>query len=61
MIIGHMDRVVQLTVAQGPGCDYYDRKRAEGKTSKEAIRALKRQISDVVFRTLVADARRAAG
>ena len=26
---------------------YYDRKVAEGKTSKEAIRALKRQLSDV--------------
>ena len=36
---------------------YYDRKVAEGKTSKEAIRALKRQLSDVVYRHLVADAR----
>jgi hypothetical protein len=35
----------------------YDRKVAEGKTSKEAIRALKRRISDVVYRHLVADAR----
>lgn len=40
---------------------YYDRRIEEGKTSKEAIRALKRQISDVVYRHLVADARRAAG
>jgi len=31
---------------------------AEGKTSKEAIRALKRRISDVVYRRLVADAQR---
>ncbi len=36
---------------------FYDRKVAEGKTSKEAIRALKRRISDVVYRHLVADAR----
>ena len=36
---------------------YYDRKVAEGKTSKEAVRALKRQLSDVVYRHLVADAR----
>jgi transposase len=36
---------------------YYDRKVAEDKTSKEAIRALKRQLSDVVYRHLVADAR----
>lgn len=37
---------------------YYDRKRAEGKSSKEAIRCLKRQISDAVYRHLVADAQR---
>jgi transposase len=40
------------------GREYYDRKRAEGKSAKEAIRALKRQISNVVYRALVADARR---
>lgn len=39
------------------GRDYYDRKRSEGKNAKEAIRALKRQLSNVVYRTLVADAR----
>jgi len=37
---------------------YYDRKRAEGKNTKEAIRALKRQLSNVIYRALVADARR---
>ena len=42
----------------GPGRDYYERKIAEGKTQKEAIRALKRQISDVVYRQLVRDAQR---
>ena len=31
---------------------------AEGKTTKEAIRALKRRLSDVIYRHLVADARR---
>ena len=41
-----------------PGREYYDRKLGEGKSSKEAIRALKRQISNVVYRALVADARR---
>ena len=40
------------------GRQYYDRKRAEGKNAKEAIRALKRQISNVIFRALVADAHR---
>ena len=44
----------------GPGRDYYDRKRAEGKSSKEAIRALKRRLSDIVYRTMNADARRAS-
>jgi transposase len=40
------------------GREYYDRKRAEGKNTKEAIRALKRQLSNVIYRTMVADARR---
>ena len=43
------------------GRDYYDRKRAEGKNSKEAIRALKRQLSNVIYRALVADTRRSTG
>jgi transposase len=41
-----------------PGRVYYERKRAEGKTKKEAMRALKRRISDVVYRQLLADTRR---
>ncbi len=41
-----------------PGRAFYDRKIAEGKTSKEAIRALKRRLSDVIYRHLVTDARR---
>jgi transposase len=39
------------------GRAFYDRKVAEGKTSKEAVRALKRRLSDVVYRHLVTDAR----
>jgi len=42
----------------GPGRDYYERKLAEGKTHKEALRSLKRQISDVVYRQLRIDAGR---
>ena len=42
----------------GPGRDYYERKLAEGKTHKEAVRSLKRQISDVVYRQLRIDAGR---
>ena len=40
-----------------PGRDYYQRKLAEGKTKKEALRTLKRRISDAVYRQLVIDAR----
>jgi thiamine pyrophosphate-dependent acetolactate synthase large subunit-like protein len=36
------------------------RKVAEGKTKREAIRALKRQISNAVYRQLLIDARRRA-
>lgn len=39
------------------GRAYYDRKIKEGKTRNEAIRALKRRISDSVYRHLVNDAR----
>ncbi len=41
--------------ADTPGRLYYERKRAEGKTSREALRCLKRRLSDVVYRTLRAD------
>jgi transposase len=38
------------------GRSYYLRKQAQGKTQKEALRALKRKISDAVYRQLVDDA-----
>ncbi len=38
---------------------YYDKKLAEGKTKKEALRALKRHISDAVYRQLVTDQQQA--
>jgi hypothetical protein len=38
------------------GRAYYDRKKAAGKTSMEAMRCLKRRLSDVVYRTMVNDA-----
>jgi transposase len=53
----HIAAVSQLRYpSEGRG--YYQKKIAEGKTTKEAIRALKRRISDVVYRRLLADARR---
>jgi hypothetical protein len=41
---------------KGAGQDYYQRKLAEGKTKKEALRALKRRVSDAMYRHLVGDA-----
>ena len=38
------------------GRAYYRRKLADGKTRMEAMRCLKRRISDAVYRQLVADA-----
>jgi transposase len=38
----------------------YDRKIAEGKTHKEALRSLKRRISNAIYARLRADARQAA-
>lgn len=40
----------------GPGRSYYQRKRADGKSHKEALRCLKRRLSDIVYRHLIADA-----
>ncbi|MFG1917054.1 hypothetical protein [Micromonospora sp. NPDC048898] len=38
-----------------PGRDYYQRKRAAGKSHKEAVCCLKRRLSDVVYRTMIKD------
>jgi transposase len=40
------------------GQTYYRRKLAEGKSPKEALRCLKRRLSDVVYRCMVADQQR---
>lgn len=39
----------------GPGRSYYQRKRGAGKSHKEAMRCLKRRLSDVVYRTMIND------
>ena len=44
----------------GPGRVYYQRKRASGKGHKEALRCLKRRLSDLVYRQLVRDSIRQA-
>jgi len=51
----HIMAVVQLR-NPGPGRDYYDGKKAGGKSSNEAMRCLKRRLSDIVFRTMLDDA-----
>ena len=55
----HMAAITQIRHAHSDGRAYYDRKIAEGKTHKEALRCLKRRISDAVFARLQADARQA--
>ena len=56
----HITAVTQLRL-DTEGRAYYRRKRADGKNSLEAIRCLKRRISDVIYRQLIADTQRAAG
>ena len=56
----HMAAVTQVRHRHSEGRAYYDKKLAEGKTRKEALRSLKRQVSNAMFACLQADARRAA-
>jgi hypothetical protein len=56
----HMAAVTQIRHRHSQGRAYYDRKLAEGKTSKEALRCLKRRVSDAIYSRLQADARQAA-
>jgi len=44
-----------------PGRAYYRRKRAAGKSHREALRCLKRRLSNVVYRQLVRDAHTLTG
>ena len=55
----HIAAIAQLRF-DTEGRAYYERKLAEGKSSKDAIRSLKRRISDRVYRHLNIDAQRAA-
>ncbi len=56
----HMAAVTQIRQPHSDGRAYYDGKIAEGKTRKEALRCLKRRVSDAIYARLQADARRAA-
>jgi transposase len=52
----HMAAIAQIRL-DTEGRTYYRRKLAEAKTRKEARRCLKRRLSDMVYRQLVADAK----
>jgi transposase len=56
----HMAAVTQLRHTHSSGRVYFDRKVAEGKTKREALRSLKRHVSNAVYRQLLADANRLA-
>jgi len=55
----HMAAITQISHAHSDGRAYYERKIAAGKTHKEALRCLKRRISDAIYARLRADARAA--
>ncbi len=50
----HIAAIAQIRF-DTPGCAYYRRKLAEGKSKREALRSLKRRISDAVWRQLQLD------
>jgi len=56
----HMAAITQIRNRHSDGRTYYDRKIAEGKTHKEALRSLKRRISNAIYARLLADAGQAA-
>ena len=51
-----MAAVTQLRHKHSDGRVYFERKVAEGKTKREALRSLKRHVSNAVYRQLLADA-----
>ena len=54
----HLAAVTQLRHRTSEGRVYFDRKLAEGKTKREALRSLKRHVSNAIYRHLLADANR---
>ena len=56
----HMAAITQIRYRHSGGRAYYENKIAEGKTHKEALRSLKRRISDAIYAALLADARQEA-
>jgi len=59
--MNHAIHIIAVTQLRFPGTEgraYFERKLAEGKTGKEALRSLKRRISDLLYARLLDDARR---
>ena len=56
-----MVAICQIRQHHSEGRAYFDRKVAEGKTKREALRSLKRHVSNAVYRQLVIDAERGPG
>src|SRR5439155_18257140 len=56
--INHVLHIMAVVQLRNPteGRAYFDRKMASGKTSMEAMRALKRRLSDIVYRQMTNDA-----
>jgi transposase len=52
----HMAAITQIRNSGTPGRIYFERKVAEGKTKKEALRSLKRQVSNAAYRQFILDA-----
>ncbi|MGY1846098.1 transposase [Blastococcus sp. SYSU DS1021] len=50
----YMIAITQIR-ADTEGRAYYQRKRADGKTNREALRCLKRRLSDLIYKTLHTD------
>jgi transposase len=54
----HMAAICQIRHTESEGRAYFDKKVAGGSTKREAVRSLKRQVSNAVYRQLVSDAQR---
>jgi transposase len=54
----HLAAICQIRQPHSDGRTYFERKLAEGRTKKDAIRSLKRHISNAVYRKLVEDQHR---
>lgn len=55
----HLAAICQIRQPHSEGRAYFERKLAEGKTKKDAVRSLKRHISNAAYRQLLIDAARA--